>query len=722
MLCVMGMLSGMVLAQEFDARRDSAKEVSMPQIEILTQRDRILSKVPGSVAVLDFRSIQKIAPIHGNELFRKIPGLNVVDEEGAGLRINIGVRGLDPDRSRNVLVLEDGIPVALNPYGEPELYFTPPIDKMTAVEVLKGSGQILFGPQTTGGVVNLISANPPEKEASTLRLKAGTGGFVSTYASYGNTIDKIGFVVSYLNKRADMMGATRFNLHDIAAKLSIALSEKAKIGIKLGLYDELSNSTYIGLTQTMYDKGGQDYLRMAPNDLLPVRRYHFSATHQYKLSSQWQWGTTAFAYTTTRNWRRQDFSTSAAAANRTGIVWGDPTVPGGALYMLKTNGHRNRQFGVAAIESQLKWKTDKQLLQAGIRLLAERADEQFLIGSKPDAAGGNLRDVEQRKGKAISLYVHDKLAITKKLEINVGLRFEHFDYSRNILRGRFMRNGVAVVADTNVVASNNLMAVIPGGGFNYNLDKGVTIFGGIHRGFAPPRTKDAITSEGMALDLAQEDSWNSELGLRALLGKDFKAELTLFSMEFKNQIIPVSQSSGNANATGLANGGETGHLGVEAGASFDLAKHMKKNFSLVFAANTTWIDSRFSANRFIVVGANKVNVKNNQLPYAPSLMVNNSIEYASAKGAGIRLSGNFVGKQFADELNTISASADGRNGLLASRYITDLSAFARLSKKQILFSLAVKNLTNERYIASRRPQGIRVGIDRQVVLGMEVKW
>ncbi len=722
MVNLMVMVSGIVLAQEFDARRDSTKEQSMPQIEILTQRDRILSKVPGSVAVIDFKSIRKIAPIHGNELFRKIPGLNVVDEEGAGLRINIGVRGLDPDRSRNVLVLEDGIPVALNPYGEPELYFTPPIDKMTTVEVLKGSGQILFGPQTTGGVVNLISANPPEKESSTLRLKAGTGGFVSTYASYGNTIDKVGFLVSYLNKRADMMGATRFNLHDIAAKLSIALSEKAKIGIKLGLYDEQSNSTYIGLTQTMYDKGGQDYLRMAPNDLLPVRRYHFSATHQYKLSSQWQWNTTAFAYTTTRNWRRQDFSTSAAAANRTGVVWGDANVPGGALYMLKTNGHRNREFGVAAIESQLKWRTEKQLLQAGIRLLAERADEQFLIGSKPDAVGGNLRDVEQRKGKAISLYVHDKLAITKKLEINVGLRVEHFDYSRNILRGRFMLNGVAVVADTNVVASNNLMAVIPGGGFNYSLDEGVTLFGGIHRGFAPPRTKDAITSEGMALDLAQENSWNSELGIRALLRDFFKAEFTLFSMEFKNQIIPVSQSSGNANATGLANGGRTNHIGVEAGASFDLAKQMKKNFSLVFAANGTWIESRYSADRFIVVGANKVNVKNKQLPYAPSLMVNNSIEYASAKGAGIRLSGNFVGKQFADELNTISASADGRNGLLASRYITDLSAFARLSKKQILFSLAVKNLTNERYIASRRPQGIRVGIDRQVVLGMEVKW
>ena len=722
MLCMMGMVSGMVLAQEFDARGDSTKEQCMPQIEILTQRDRILSKVPGSVAVIDFKSIRKIVPVHGNELFRKIPGLNVVDEEGAGLRLNIGIRGLDPDRSRNVLVLEDGIPVALNPYGEPELYFTPPIDKMTGVEVLKGSGQILFGPQTTGGVVNLISANPPEKESSTLRLKAGTGGFVSTYASYGNKMDKVGFLVSYLNKRADNIGATRFNLHDVSAKMSITLSEKAKIGIKLGLYDELSNSTYIGLTQNMYDKGGQDYLRMAPNDLLPVRRYHFSATHQYRLNKQLQLQTTAFAYSTTRYWRRQDFSFSASAANRSGVVWGNPSIPGGAIYMLKTNGHRNRQFDVAAIESQLKWRTAKQLLQAGIRLLAERANEQFLIGNKPDAVGGNLRDVEKRKGSAISLYVHDKIAITKKLEINVGMRLENFDYSRNILRGRFMLNGATVVADTNVVASSKLMALIPGGGFNYSLDEAFTLFGGIHRGFAPPRTKDAITSEGIALDIAQEDSWNSELGIRALLGNVVKAEFTFFSMDFKNQIIPVSQSSGNANATGLANGGKTSHLGVEAGASFDLAKQMKKNYSLVFAANATWIDSRFSANRFIVAGINKVNVKNNLLPYAPSLMINNSIEFESAKGAGIRLSGNFVGKQFADELNTVVASVDGRNGLLTSRYITDLSAFARLSKKQILFSLALKNLTNERYIVSRRPQGIRVGIDRQIVAGIELKW
>ena len=722
MLCMMAMVSGMVLAQEFDARGDSVKELNMPQIEILAQRDRILSKVPGSVSVLDFKCIRKIAPMHGNELFRKIPGLNVVDEEGAGLRLNIGIRGLDPDRSRNVLVLEDGIPVALNPYGEPELYFTPPIDKMTTVEVLKGSGQILFGPQTTGGVVNLISANPPEKESSTLRFRAGTGGFVSTYASYGNTIDKIGFVVSYLNKRADKIGATRFNLHDISAKMRIALSEKAKIGIKLGLYDEQSNSTYIGLTQNMYDKGGQDYLRMAPNDLLPVRRYHFSATHQYRLNKQLQLQTTAFAYSTTRDWRRQDFSFSSSAANRTGIVWGDPAIPGGAIYMLKTNTHRNRQFEVAGVESQIKWKTEKHLLQAGSRVLSEKADEQLLIGNAPTAVGGNLRDVELRKGQAISVYVHDKITLSKKLDVNMGVRYEQFGYGRNILRGRFNVNGMTITADTNLLASSSMMAILPGLGFNYKLKEHAIIFGGIHKGFAPPRTKDAITAEGMAMDIQQEESWNTELGVRIALGKSLNAEATLFSMDFKNQIIPISQSSGNANATGLANGGRTKHRGAEASISFDLGKAMAKNYSLVFASNATIISSRYAADRFITATGMKTNIKNNKLPYAPSLIFNNSIEFESSKGAGIRLSGNFTGKQFADELNTIAASADGRIGMIDSRYITDFTGFVKLPKKDIVFNLAVKNLTNERYIASRRPQGIRVGIDRQVVLGVEVKW
>lgn len=178
-----GLLSGMALlvsvAGLAQVESDSTKkEQEMPQVLVVGYKDKLLSKVPGSVSVLRFKEIQQLAPISGNDVLRRVPGLNIVDEEGAGLRINIGVRGLDPDRSRNLLVLEDGVPVALNPYGEPELYFTPVIDKVRSIEVLKGSGQVQFGPQTIGGVVNLITADPPAQERTELRVKADRVGFL----------------------------------------------------------------------------------------------------------------------------------------------------------------------------------------------------------------------------------------------------------------------------------------------------------------------------------------------------------------------------------------------------------------------------------------------------------------------------------------------------------------------------------------------------------------
>lgn len=137
LLAMIFVLSGIQLMAQDQRDTAALKEEAMPQVVVVGYKDKLLSKVPGSVSVLRFKDIQSIAPLSGNDVVKRVPGLNVVDEEGAGLRINIGVRGLDPDRSRNVLILEDGVPVALNPYGEPEMYFTPVIDKVRSIEVLK---------------------------------------------------------------------------------------------------------------------------------------------------------------------------------------------------------------------------------------------------------------------------------------------------------------------------------------------------------------------------------------------------------------------------------------------------------------------------------------------------------------------------------------------------------------------------------------------------------
>ena len=53
---------------------------------------------------------------------------------------------------------------------------------------------------------------------------------------------------------------------------------------------------------------------------------------------------------------------------------------------------------------------------------------------------------------------------------------------------------------------------IPGLGINYNPSDSVTLFAGVHRGFAPPRTEDIISGTGTSTDVKAEESTNFELG------------------------------------------------------------------------------------------------------------------------------------------------------------------------------------------------------------------
>jgi len=696
--------------------KDSPYE--MPQIMVLEKREGVFKTVPGSLTVLDAREIQQIDPLSGNEVFRRVPGVHVVDEEGVGLRMNIGIRGLDPDRSRGVLVLEDGIPVALSPYGEPELYYTPAMDRMAGVEVLKGSGSILFGPQTVGGVVNYITADPPKEQKGAISIKGAAGGFFNGQASYGNTYGKTGIQVNLLHKQADNIGMLRFNVTDFTTKLKFQTSAKSVIGVKFGVYNESSNATYIGLTQTMFDAGDQDFTRMSPYDELNVRRYSLSATHDYYFNEKTKLKTTVFGYTTTRNWSRQDFAMNTNSnippSNWTGVTWGDTTVPGGAVFMRNSTGNRDRQFEVAGIESKFnkifsigKLEND---FNVGARFVYERAFEQRVNGSKADAYSGVMRDNEIRTGYGTSVFAHNNFKIHKAFNLTAGVRGEWFNYERDILR----TNNV----DTSIRNVSDVIQVIPGIGFNVIPTENLVVFGGVHRGFAPPRIKDAISNTGEDVQLDAELSWNYELGLRGNVFKGLTFELTGFYMDFSNQIIPVSESAGGIGA-GLVNGGRTLHAGVEFGTVLDFDKFFDmKQERLSLSLTGTYVKAEFNEDRF--VGGDKTNVKGNRTPYAPEFNFNAGLGYESKYGFMVRFTYMYVGAQFTDALNTVAPSANGRIGKMDAYNILDASIQYKVKKINTTFSVTAKNLTDERYIASRRPQGIRVGNPRFVMFG--AKW
>lgn len=698
-----------------DPRSDSLSLFEFPQIDILGKSDNLFSRLPGSVAKISADELTVAKPVSSSEVLRNVTGVNIADEDGMGLRLNLGMRGLDPDRSRNSLVLEDGVPVALAPYGEPELYYSPPIDRMNEIEIIKGSGMIQFGPHTIGGVLNYKTANPPASSMAEIDLRGGTGGYFSGILNYGTSFKSTGICSGFLYKRGDKIGTTGFEIGDFTSKAGFEISQSASVGLKIGIYDEKSNSTYVGLTQPMYDNG-EYYTVIAPFDELRIRRYSGSITLDNNFGQDLSLKTTLYGYTTTRNWRRQDFARTSNTSNKTGLVFGDTAVNGGAIYMKNSTGNRDRQFQVIGLEPRIFYNYTfgniNNEFDGGLRIHYEKAFEQRINGTRYDAVSGTLTEDETRTGYAVSLFAENRFATASGFSIVPGLRYEHFNYEREIFRIKSI--------DTNINNTGEVNELIPGLGINFNAGRNLTFFAGVHKGFAPPRIKDAINNSGEDLQLEPERSWNYEIGTRWGTPAGFEFEVTGYLMDFSNQVIPVSQSSGGTG-TGLVNGGATLHYGVEAGFSFNFGKYLLKNTGLTLGAGISLNHSEYSGDRFIPSGSDLINIKGNELPYSPNISFNSSLEYSGSEVLTLRIAGNYLGSQFADELNTVTPSANGLIGIIEPRFILDFTGSYFVEGLNTNLFITAKNLLDARYISSRRPEGIKAGNPRMISAGIELK-
>jgi Fe(3+) dicitrate transport protein len=705
--------------------------IEMPQVEVFSVRENALRMLPGSATLITSEQLENIQAQNANEVLRRAPGIHAVDEEGLGLRPNIGFRGLDPDRSRYVLVMEDGVPVSLSPYGEPELYYAPSIDRMQQVEILRGPASIQYGPRTVAGVINYRTADPPATPKGLIQFTGGSGGYLSTRAGFGTTMGRTGIQLDYLRKQSDDFGMLRLRMNDLVLRLRRAISSHTVVGLKASAYNEVSNANYIGMTQPMFEQGGNDFTRLAPEDRFLVRRYALSATLSTILTDQLKLDVLLFGYSTRRDWCRQDFAYNQLdtagnllppPADYSGVTWGDESVAGGALYMRNSTGNRNRTFGVAGADIRIRydfrWMGTTHQAVAGVKVVAERAHEVRINGTMPGDLGGSVTDEEFRPVTGLSAFVCDKWPLTERLEMSPGVRWESMVYTREIMRGRYVLDGVTSVRDTLIRNTSSLTAFIPGIGFSYRLGVPWTMFGGVHRGFAPPRIKDAITADGTDQQLDAELSWNYEWGIRANGKRYWQAEITAFCLDFENQVIPVSESSGGAG-TGLMNGGSTLSRGLELSTAFTTENEGKHKWNAGCQLTVTYTRASFSSDRILGSGENRVNISGNRLPYAPEWQGTGTFTLQSVAGFTFNVSAHYTGAQYTDILNTQTATANGLTGRLSPFRSYDAGCLYRSAKTGLTLSASVKNLSNERYIFTRRPQGIRVSLPRMFFVGIK---
>ena len=228
-----------------------------------------------------------------------------------------------------------------------------------------------------------------------------------------------------------------------------------------------------------------------------------------------------------------------------------------------------------------------------------------------------------------------------------------------------------------------------------------------------------ITNAGGVIELDEEISLNTELGVRARLAPGLRLEATAFRMDFDNQIVP-SSVAGGAGATATS-AGETLHQGLEGALSFSSREASGTLGDLYAEAAFTWVaTARYRGPRFSAIpGFTTVSVAENRLPYAPETLARGAVGYQSAGGLRGEIEAVYTGRMFADDLNTVAPTPDGQRGELKGALIWNMAASAPIAGTPARLLFSVRNLFNRTYIVDRS-RGILPNEPRIVQVGIEV--
>jgi len=677
------------------------------EVSVIGESDDALQRVPGSRTLLNAKEVERTAPVTTAELLRRITSLNVSSEDVHGLRLNIGLRGLDPTRSRSILILEDGVPIAINPYAEPDLYYSTPLGRIRAIELLKGSGAVLFGPQTIGGVINFLTIAPPDKREAASTLELGDYGFFHGSARYGDAYESARFVMMADFRRADGPRDIGFRAVDLMAKAAFATGPRSELQLKVAAYDEISQSTYIGLTRDMFEADPK-HPTIAPDDEFHVRRLDVSLTHRHRFDEETELRTLAYGYLTNRTWRRQRYDRAPVDGVDYIRVEGDPDSLLGGIFFRNESMIRDRHYQVAGVEPVLETRIDaggvRQTLTVGVRGHVEFGQREQRGTDFVTSDAGDTEISETQRTLALAAYAQDRIAFRDWLLVTPGVRFEYANMQRGTLREL---NEAGVPVDLDIEGNSATAAVIPGIGIVVGTPD-INGFGGVHVGYAPPRVSSAISADGRDQELSAERSTNYEAGLRGRPAKGIALEGTGFLMVFQNQIVPGTLSSGAQSE--LVNGGSTIHRGAEASSTFEFGRLAKWGFDLDLSLRYTYALATYREGAFA----------DNELPYAPQHHGSTSLAFEHPIGIGAQASWSFTGPQFTDEVNTELSDASGRVGEIPFVSALDLGAHYTYAPWGLTASLNVKNVIGDVHIETRRPDGIHTGGFRQIIGGL--KW
>lgn len=516
-----------------------------------------LSHTPGSAQVMKKEQLERFEYDDPGAVLQQVPGVYVRGEDGVGLRPNLGIRGANPDRSKKLTLMEDGILFGPAPYSAPAAYYFPLLTRMTQVRVIKGPGAIAYGPQSVGGAVDFISRPIPGRFSGAADIAGGQFGYYKTHAYVGSSElrdGQLGFLIEgvrlgntgfvSLPNGADT-GSTR---DDFMIKAGYLIDPSAKtkhhLQLKLAYADEVSNETYLGQTDADFRKDAYNRYPASMLDQMKNHRTGIVATHTMEgAESSYQIKTSAYRFDYQRTWTKLNRLGNADAATVLRNA-NDPTYAG--YYAVLTGradsasaadklfiGPNNRTFVSQGVQSVMSTTTKtgplEHRFETGIRFHYDEikrlhTETAFLMQAGEVVPGGEpVLTTADNHDSTHAVAVHLTDAMTwNGLTVTPGARVE-------IIQSR-SRDYLAQTDTDNLTP-----AIMPGVGAYYEIFDALGALAGVYRGFSPP----APGTPGAK----PEYSVNYEAGFR-YTRRSSRAELIGFYNDYSNLTDICTLASG----------------------------------------------------------------------------------------------------------------------------------------------------------------------------------
>lgn len=689
-----GILSG-------QAERDTLKNIDLSEIKIVSKRNEIerLPAIQGTeiwagkkneVVNLQTANVN-LAENSPRQVFAKVPGIMVWEMDGTGNQVGISSRGLNPHRSWEFNVQQNGDVTNSDLFGYPESHYNPPMEALRRIEIVRGSGALQYGPQF-GGMLNYVIKEPDttRKVSFETQQSRGSFGLFSSYNAIGGKVGQLTYQGYYNFRRSDGWRKNSdytFNAWHVA--LGYQFSSRVELKASLSHMDYV-NHFAAGLTDVQFAEdprqSNRDRNYFNPSIYLPAVHFQVQAAKNTLITAR----------------------ASAILGQRNSVQFITlPTINDSING--ETDAYNPRQVDRDYYHSylaQVKLRQDYSLfgqqshLSAGIRYGNSRTlRKQKGLGTTD--ADFNLSLIAPYRIDLVfkttnyALFAENVFNLTDRLSVTPGMRLEHVQTDMSGTISGLPANSIPI----------QLRRAFPlfGAGLEYVVSPLVNGYANFTQNFRPVLHSDLIPATDLDRvnpDLQDARGYNTEIGLRGSLDGFLRFDANYFRLQYNDRIGTLIQNDQGATYFYKTNIGDLTNQGLELFLEFhplELAALSANGFDFSLFSSTAYNHARYAQGTVVVNGEN-VDITGKTGENIPAWISRNgfTLGYGSFSST---LQMSYVSESYSDAINTTSSST-GVNGIVPAYLITDLNlSYYFLDHYNVKVSIG--NLTDRHYYTRR---------------------